>query len=79
MFFTKVAKVVAVLGLVAGGARFLTAMLVAMEISPAGAIPRYLGKGTAGEHIDRGLYVMFVCIIVGLLAEISEGVRRPRG
>ena len=78
MFFTKTAKILASLGLLGGTVRFLTALGVAMEFLPPGAIRRYLGSGTAAEHIDRGLYVMFCSIVLGVIVEISEGVRRSR-
>jgi hypothetical protein len=76
--FTKLAKIVAIVGFVLGALRF--AMSVAIAFMPdearVAATARYLGSRPIGHYIDGSLYVVLACIALGTLAEISLSLRR---
>jgi hypothetical protein len=81
MFFSHVARVVAVLGLVLGTLRVLMGLIIANEwmgISAAD-LGRYTTAATTGKVIDQGIYAILGAVALGTLAEIGLANRKNRG
>lgn len=79
MFFSKSARVFAIVALVFGLMDFLRGNLIAFElILPYHeALARYApGKSSSGQVIDRGIYTVLFGVALGTLAEISFQVKR---
>ena len=81
MFFSHVARVVAVLALVLGASQVLMGFSIANEWGGISAadLDRYTTAATTGELIDRGTYKILVAVALGTLAEIGLVNRRNRG
>lgn len=81
MFFSRIVRIVAVLGLAAGVLKILSGLSIATEMfGPYEENLRRYGGAAAssGEIIDRGLYVALVSLALGVLSEISFNVRASR-
>jgi hypothetical protein len=81
MFFCKLGRVLAWIGLVGGVLRLAMGFSVASIDDPtqrADAVARYLGNSalTTGEHIDRMILFILGAIVLGVLSEI--GLMRSR-
>jgi hypothetical protein len=76
--FTKLAKIVAYLGLVLGTLRLVSAFWIATlpDEQRLQATRAYLGGGTTGSYIDQAFYVILFCIALGTVAEISQTLKR---
>lgn len=77
--FTQIARIIAVLGAVAGFIRAAIGFAIPTGyLGPADvALSRYApGAASAGETIDGGLYTVFFCVALGTLAEIGMTLRR---
>lgn len=79
--FTKLAKIVAYLGLVLGTLRLVSAFWIATlpDEERLQATRAYLGGGTTGSYIDQAFYVILFCIALGTIAEISQSLKRAAG
>ena len=79
MFFTRLVRIVATIGLVLGLLRTAIGLGIATEFFSTyeAALARYGGSAaSSGEMIDEGLYWALVSIVLGVLGEISVSVRR---
>jgi hypothetical protein len=78
MFFTHMARLVAILALVLGTFQVLLGFGIATEfVGPYdAALARYTNKSSAGQVIDRGMYVIIFALALGTLAEISYSVSK---
>lgn len=78
MIFTHLARLVAAVTLFLGGFHILLGVAIATEfMGPYEAtLARYSGKSSAGQIIDKGIYIAVFAIALGTLAEISFSVRR---
>ncbi len=81
MFFSHVARVIAVLALVLGILQVLIGLSIANEWMGLSAVDlgRYTGAATTGEVIDRGIYAILGAVALGTLAEIGLANRKGRG
>lgn len=80
MFFSHVARVVAVLALVMSIIEVLMGLSIANEwIGSAADLDRYTTAATTGQLIDRGIYKILVAVALGTLAEIGLASRKNRG
>ncbi|MEK1890738.1 MAG: hypothetical protein AAAB35_24880 [Phyllobacterium sp.] len=73
MFFTKLGRIIAWLLVILGGIRASLGFVIAFGGNQAMA-QRYLGSGTTGEAIDKGLLFILLGVAVGMIAEISRSV-----
>lgn len=78
MFFTQLARIVAILLFVAAVSRVLLGLAIAWGyLGPYDeALARYTTASTTGKLIDSGLYRILIAIALGTLAEISFSVRK---
>ena len=79
MFFTSVARVVAVLMFIGGAFRLADGLYVASiddAAQRAAYAARYLGHGSSGEAIDGGLNTLMMALALGVLVEISRSLLR---
>ena len=78
MFFTHLARLVAVIGFVFGVLRVLFGLGIATGyMGPyEAALARFTTASSSGEIIDRGIIVILFAIALGALAEISFSVRK---
>lgn len=79
MIFTRAGRVLAWLLAAFGTLHAALGFIIASMDDPAEqsrAALEYLGRGTTGEAIDQGLYVAFIGVALGILAEISTSLRR---
>jgi hypothetical protein len=79
MFFTYAVRYVAILGLGAG--ILWTALGFGIATGFFGPYEEALKRdggsaASSGEMIDRGLYITIVSLALGVLADISYGIRR---
>ncbi len=77
--FTQIARIIAVLGAVAGFIRAAIGFAIPSGyLGPADvALSRYASDAaSAGEMIDGGLYTLVFSVALGTLAEISMSLRR---
>jgi len=79
MFFTKSARILAVLALGFGLLRVMMGFSIAWT-EPAeareAARARYIGGKSTGEVIDKGIYTIFFAVVLGTLAEVSVSLRK---
>jgi len=79
MFFTKSARILAVLALVFGLLRVVMGFSIAW-IEPGeareAARARYIGSKSTGEVIDKGIYTILVAVALGTLAEVGVSLRK---
>ncbi len=78
MFYTKAARVVAVVAFVLGVLSVLMGLTVATGLTPEPSPGAYLGRKTSGQAIDRGIYYILFAIVVGVLSEISQSLSRTK-
>lgn len=78
MFFTRLARLVAILVFVLAVFQVLLGVAIATEfVGPyEAALARYTAASSSGEVIDRGLYSILFALGLGTLAEISFAVRK---
>jgi hypothetical protein len=80
MFFTHLARLVAILVFVLGVFQVLLGIAIATGHLPPSALAAYSGASSTGELINRGTYAIAFAIGMGTLAEISFSVRKgPTG
>jgi hypothetical protein len=81
MFFSHVARVIAVVALVFGILEVLLALSIANEWMGLSAadLGRYAAAATTGELINRGIYAILGAVALGTLAEIGLANRKGRG
>ena len=81
MFFSHVARVIAVLALVFGILEILLGFSIANEWMGLSAadLSRYAAAATTGEVINRGIYQILGPVALGTLAEIGLANRKNRG
>jgi hypothetical protein len=79
MFFSKSARILAILAIAFGLLRVLIGFGVA-NIEPTEerefARARYIGSKSPGQAIDQGIYTILFAIALGTLAEISFSMRK---
>jgi len=75
MFFSKSARILAILAFVFGLLSILNGLLV-LGIEPKEARVLYLGSKSPGQVIDRGIYTILFAVALGTLAEISFSMRK---
>ena len=78
MIFSKLARLLAIVGLGFGVLRVLMGYAIATgQVGPyADALARYApGYASSGQVIDKGLYTILVAIALGTLAKISFSIR----
>ena len=76
MFFSHVARILAVLALVLGVFQIVSGYdLVASNVSSADSFLRRSDL-SPGEWVDRGVYKVLFAIALGTLAEVSFAVRK---
>jgi hypothetical protein len=80
VFFSHVARVVAILGPVMGIIEVLMGLSIANEWGGLSAtnLGRYTGAATTGELIGRGIYKILAAVALGTLAEIGLASRKNR-
>jgi len=73
MFFIRLAQAVAWIGFIFGIMRVIMGFVVANvpELQS-----RHLGANTSGEAIDKGVLVILVAIVIGVLAQIGQSVTK---
>jgi len=81
VFFSHVARVIAILALVLGILQVLMGFIIAnewmgMHVADLG---RYTTAATTGELINRGTYLILGAVALGTLAEIGLANRKNRG
>lgn len=74
MFWTKAARVVAVIAFVLGVISVLYGVAVATELAVELETGRYLGGKSSGRAIDQGILQIAFSVIVGVLSEISRSL-----
>ena len=74
MFFTKTARVLAIVALVFGLLNILMGLSV-VGVEPKEDRVLILGSKSPGQVIDRGIYTILFAIALGTLAEISFSMR----
>ena len=81
MFFSHVARIVAILALVLGILEVLMGLTIANEWMGirAADLGRYTTAATTGQVIDQGIYVILGAVALGTLAEIGLANRKGRG
>jgi hypothetical protein len=81
MFFSHVARVIAVLVLVLGAFQVLLGFSIANEWMGMSAadLGRYTTAATTGKVIDRGIYGILGAVALGTFAEIGLANRKNRG
>jgi hypothetical protein len=81
VFFSHVARVIAVLALVFGIVQVLLGLSIANEWMGLSAadLGRYTTTATTGELINRGIYLILGAVALGTLAEIGLANRKNRG
>jgi hypothetical protein len=81
VFFSHVARVIAVLALVFGALQVLMGLSIANEWLGLSAadLGRYTTAATTGEVINRGTYLILGAVALGTLAEIGLANRKNRG
>ena len=76
MFYTKAARVIAVIAFALGVLSILLGLAVAtgvvVEPEPGG----YLGSKSSGQAIDRGIYYIVFAVVIGVLSEISQSISK---
>jgi hypothetical protein len=79
MFFTKLARLFAVVAFVFGIARLLIGLAIAVGvIGPyEAALARYAGHASSsGQVIDSAIYVIVAAVALGTLAEIGRAIHK---
>jgi hypothetical protein len=78
MFFTRLARIVAILVFVLAVFQVLLGVSIATEflLPYEEALVRYTTASSSGQVIDRGLYGILFALGLGTLAEISFAVRK---
>ena len=78
MFFSHVARVVAILVLVVGASQVLMGLTIANEWAGISRndLSEYTTAATTGELIDRGIHRILIAVALGTLAEIGLAIRR---
>ncbi|MBS1303051.1 hypothetical protein [Loktanella sp. SALINAS62] len=75
MFFTKVGNLLAwvgfLIGLLMTGVGFYVASIPDAEMRLA-ATRRYIGSGSSGDAIDRGIMVVVVSVVLGILCKMAS-------
>ena len=81
VFFSHVARVIAILALVLGILQLMVALSIANEWMGLSAadLGRYTGAATTGQAIDRDIYQILGALALGTLAEIGLANRKNRG
>jgi len=82
MFFSYLARIVAILGLLFGLLRVVVGFTIAREaLGPyAESLARYApGYSSSGEVMDKGFLTILFAIAIGTLAEISFTIRKQQG
>lgn len=78
MFFTKLGMGVAWLAFIVGALRLGIAFEAGRHDNYAELARRYFGSKTLGEVIDQSFLVMLFGIALGVVAEISRSLNKPR-
>ncbi|TIN70478.1 MAG: hypothetical protein E5Y30_15835 [Mesorhizobium sp.] len=73
MFFTKLARVIAWVFVIFGGLRAAVGFTAAFTENPA-LVARYLGSGSVGENIDKGVLYFLIGVAAGMVADISRSI-----
>jgi hypothetical protein len=78
VFFSHIARIVAVIVLVLGAGQVLIGLSIANEWMGLSAanLGEYTRSATTGQIIDRGIYGMLVAVALGTLAEIGLAIRK---
>jgi hypothetical protein len=77
MFFSHLARILAVIGIIFGTLRIIIGVQIAQGTLSSDALTRYApDSSSSGEVIDKGVLVVLVSIALGTLAEISFSIRR---
>lgn len=79
MFFSHVARVIAILALVFGTFQVLMGLSIANEWMGTMYLNEYTTAATTGELINRGTYKILGAVALGALAEIGLANRKNRG
>jgi len=77
MFFSKLARILAIAALVLGISEILIGLAAVAGSWTPDEIARYGGK-SLGLAIDRGIYMMLSAAALGTVAEISLSKRKPQ-
>jgi hypothetical protein len=75
MFFTKLARIVAIVGLLFGFLLLVLGIAGATAVIDEAAQARY---GGTGRMIDRGVFTILIGLVLGTLAEISFSIRQAK-
>jgi hypothetical protein len=75
MFFSKLARVLAIVTFVLGLLTALFATAALMGFLDDAAVTRYVGK-SPGKNLDLGIYIVLLAVALGTLAEISLSIRK---
>jgi len=78
MFFSKSARILAIVALVIGLTNVLLGFAIANEwLGPyEAALARYTTRSSSGQVIDRGIYAILVAVALGTLADINFSIRK---
>lgn len=80
MFFTKIARVLALVLFGLSVLRLAMGFMVAFTASDnAGMSARYLGTANSGEAINQGFLSLFAAVALGVVAEISKSLASRGG
>lgn len=72
MIYTKAAKVISAIAFVLGAISVFSGLLVFFGVAETGSA-HFVGSG--GGAIDRGFYVIFAAVLLGVLSEISLSIK----
>lgn len=74
MLFTRAGGLVAWVVVIYGLLRIALGVAVIQSSDPTAAAARYLGSGSGGAAIDKGIMAVIVGICIGVLVEISKSI-----
>jgi hypothetical protein len=79
MFFSKLARLIAIVAFVLGLFGILLGIAIAMElVGPyEAALARYTGSLSSGQVIVGGIFTIVIAVALGTLAEISFSASVP--
>ena len=79
MFFSKAARVLAILGFIAATTRIASGVYLALSGVRGAELGSYTSLPTTGAMIDQGTLWLVVTVALGTLAEIAFAVRTSGG
>lgn len=73
--FTKLCGYIAFVAIIFGAFQLFAGLTVAFGQAPEELLARYVGSGTSGEYIDKGIYKILFGIAFGAISEIGHSLK----